>query len=578
MLFSQVHLKRNLKKDFSPFREVKIAVLGDFSTQIFCQLLKGYGYELALNFNIYEAEFSQIDLQVFQSDSELYHFSPDVVIVGYTSEKLKEAFYGSDPSSRSDFSEKQATHLEAVYNQLKQNGLSKVLFFNFSEVDDRIFGNFSNKASESFLFQIRSLNVALMHLAQRYNDLFITDIALLTSELGYKFMFDPRFYYSSEMVFSVDGLCHVVKQVGDSLKAQLGKIAKCLILDLDNTLWGGIIGDDGIQNIQIGHLSGGMAFTAVQQWAKELKNRGILLAVCSKNEEINAKEPFTSHPDMVLTLDDFVLFYANWKNKVDNIKSIQTVLNIGFDSMVFIDDNPFERNMVRESLPDVVVPELPEDPSEYLRFLIEQNLFETASSSSEEDKVRTEKYKEEAKRKVFEESFTSSESFLESLGMVAIAEPFDAFHIPRVAQLTQRSNQFNLRTVRYSDDQVASLASNPAFVTRYFCLEDKFGNHGLIGLFILEKKSDTLFVDTLIMSCRVLKRGMEAFIFEEMVAIASQVRSAKIVGEYLSTVKNGLVKDLYRDFGFKPVSETQWELQISDYQKTPHFIRRNTHV
>ena len=255
---------------------------------------------------------------------------------------------------------------------------------------------------------------------------------------------------------------------------------------MDNTIWGGVIGDDGMENIQIGELGMGHAFDRLQRWAKELKHRGIILAVCSKNEDDTAKRPFREHPDMTLRLEDIAVFVANWNNKADNIKHIQSTLNIGFDSMVFLDDSAFERNLVREHLPAVTVPELPEDPALYVPYLCALNLFEMASFS-EEDRQRTRQYQEEAARNDFQTSFTSIDDYLSSLAMVSDVKAFDDFSLPRVAELTQRSNQFNLRTVRYTEADIDRLRKSNDCITMSFHLEDKFGDHGLIGLVILKK-------------------------------------------------------------------------------------------
>jgi FkbH-like protein len=241
-------------------------------------------------------------------------------------------------------------------------------------------------------------------LSQNTNNLFINDIVSLQIQFGSSFIIDNKFYINSDITFSLDFLPHVAKSTLDIIKSIEGKINKCLILDLDNTIWGGIIGDDGVEGIQIGHLGIGKAFTELQQWFKQLKERGIILAICSKNTEAIAKEPFINHPEMILKLEDIAVFIANWETKVDNIKYIQSILNIGFDSIVFIDDNPFERNFVKENIPEINVPDLPEDPVDYLSFLRSLNLFETSGFTSE-DTERTHLYQEEAKRQVFKKSF-----------------------------------------------------------------------------------------------------------------------------------------------------------------------------
>jgi FkbH-like protein len=376
----------------------------------------------------------------------------------------------------------------------------------------------------------------------------------------------------SKVAFALDFLPLVAKAIVDIIKAISGSVRKCLILDLDNTIWGGVIGDDGMENIQIGELGMGHAFDRLQKWAKELKQRGIILAVCSKNEEDTAKKPFREHPDMILRLEDIAVFIANWNNKADNIKHIQATLNIGFDSMVFLDDSSFERNLVREHLPAVTVPELPEDPALYVPHLCALNLFETASFS-DEDLQRTRQYQEEAARGDFQKSFTSIDDYLGSLAMVSEVKAFDDFSLPRVAQLTQRSNQFNLRTIRYTEADIDRLRKSDDCITMSFQLEDKFGDHGLIGLIILKKLNEAeAFIDTWIMSCRVLKRGMEEFIVNQMARQARDRGIQRLIGEYIPTPKNNMVRDLYAQMGFASCNG-KWELDLQPFKELKTFIR-----
>jgi FkbH-like protein len=317
----------------------------------------------------------------------------------------------------------------------------------------------------------------------------------------------------------------------------------------------------------------GKAYTELQYWVKKLKNRGIIIAVCSKNTESIAMEPFEKHPDMVLHLDDIAIFMANWDNKVDNIRKIQSVLNIGFDSMVFLDDNPFERNMVRENLPEITVPELPVDPADYLEYLYTLNLFETISFSSV-DTERTKQYQVEAKRARIQTGFTNEDDFLESLNMVSLVEPFNKFNTPRVAQLSQRSNQFNLRTVRYTEPDIKLLTENSGAFTFSFTLEDNFGDNGLISIIILKKEDkDKLFIDTWLMSCRVLKRGMENFILNTIVNSTKSHGFKYLKGEYIPTAKNEMVKDYYKNLGFTE-NEGGWLLAVDEYENKKCFITK----
>ncbi len=565
-------LKKNLKKDFSGFKSIPVALLSDSASQLLAQAICGYGYEVNIHFDLYEADYQQADAQIFNKESDLYIKNPGFVILHQSTEHLLKTFYDYPLPERNQFAEGQLKIIAERYRAMAVNMSARVLVNSFIELDDGIFGNYAAKESTSFLYQVRKLNILLMDFVRQHPNLFIYDLASLQGKWGYGNIFDPKMYYQADIVFSLDFLIPVAKSITDIILAVTGSFKKAIVTDLDNTLWGGIIGDDGIEGIEIGSLGMGKAYSEFQQWLKELKNRGILIAVCSKNTESIAKEPFISHPDMVLHLEDIAVFVANWETKVENIRDIQSVLNIGMDSMVFIDDNPFEREMVKSAIPEILVPSLPEDPVEWLGYLRGLNLFETASFT-EEDQVRTTQYQVEQKRENSQQRFGNEQEFLESLDMISVVGPFDRFSIPRIAQLSQRSNQFNLRTIRYTEEQVLAISNSPEYLTHSFTLEDRFGKYGLICAIILKAISKTeVFVDTWIMSCRVLKRGMENMSLNTIVALAGKHGYKKIVGEYIPTKKNEIVKNHFRDLGFDFV-ENKWVLDISSYAQRPALIR-----
>ncbi|HEY0246388.1 MAG TPA: HAD-IIIC family phosphatase [Mucilaginibacter sp.] len=568
-IFSQ--LKKNLKNDFSKLRPIKVALLGDTATQLLNQALRGTGYDDGFNLQIWEAGFNQIERQIFDPASELYEFDPEVVIVFQSSHKLLSKYNKLQPQYYSTIAESQLELVNNLCSAINAKTRAKIIYYNYAEIDDAVFGNYANKTDQSFLFQLRKLNYELMLYAAKSANFYIADISSIQNQAGKSAMFQTSVYINTDMVLSIDVLPLVAARTVDLIGSIHGKFKKCLILDLDNTLWGGIIGDDGLENIQVGSLGIGKAFTEFQYWVKKLKNRGVIIAICSKNTESVAMEPFEKHPDMVLHLDDIAVFMANWDNKVDNIKKIQAILNIGFDSMVFLDDNPFERNIVRENIPQLTVPELPVDPADYLEYLYTLNLFETNSFSGE-DVERTKQYQTEAKRAVIQTSFTNEDDFLKSLNMISLVAPFNKFNTPRVAQLSQRSNQFNLRTVRYTEGDIEQLIQQANVFTYTFTLEDKFGDNGLISVVILEQEDiDTLFINTWLMSCRVLKRGMENFILNTISNFAKQKGYTYLKGEYLPTAKNEMVKDHYLTLGFAPV-DNQWLLNVKDYKNRKCFI------
>jgi FkbH-like protein len=558
------YLKKNLKKQKNGFRKIKLAIVADSASQFLNIAIKGYGIEQEIDFEIYEADYNQIDLQIFDLSSELYEFNPEFIFINFSSEHLLKEFYKKNKGEQLNFSNYKIAHLGNIIETLSSNLKCKIITNNFIEINDSIFGNYATKVENSFIYQTRKLNLQLMDLSGDSKNVFICDFLSLQSQYGYHFTFDSKLYTNADIVYSIDFIPHIAKSILDIVCAVSGVFKKCLILDLDNTTWGGIIGDDGIEGIQIGDFGIGKAFTELQYWAKQLKQRGIILCICSKNTEEIAKEPFEKHPEMVLKLEDIAVFMANWDNKVDNIKYIQSVLNIGFDSMVFLDDNPFEREMVKSGIKEITVPNLPEDPAEYLGFLRTLNLFETASYT-DEDEIRTLQYQEEAKRNILQKSFTNEEDFLKNLNMFSEVKHFDTFTIPRVAQLTQRSNQFNLRTIRYSEEEITKVSESRDYLTFTFTLEDKFGQHGLICIIILKiQDKDSVFIDSWIMSCRVLKRGMENFTLNYIVEFIKEKDFKHLIGEYLPTKKNGIVQNHYKELGFHNESD-KWILNTQEF-------------
>ncbi len=574
-MISYNELKKKMKGELSNLPIIKVALVGDTATQFLATAIKGIGVERGYNIDLFEAEYNQVERQFMDPTSELYEFDADIIVVFQSTHKLGEHHSMLPVERQMALADDRLGFIASICeNPLLAN--KKFIYLNYPEIEDTVFGSYANKVTSSFSYQIRKLNYELMNLAQQYPNLFICDIAGLQNKLGRDVMFTTNVYVSTEMVLSIESLPYVASRVMDIVCAIKGQFKKCLILDLDNTVWGGVIGDDGLEGIQLGHGLGiGKAFTEFQMWIKKLKQRGIIICVASKNNEETAKEPFEKHPDMILRLDDIAVFLANWETKVDNIRTIQSILNIGFDSMVFLDDNPFERHMVRENIPGITVPELPEDPGDYLEYLYSLNLFETASYSNA-DKDRTKQYQVEAKRVSLSKTFTNEADFLKSLNMVSTVSGFTKFNTPRVAQLSQRSNQFNLRTIRYTEADITSIAENPDIIDLSFTLEDKFGDNGLIAVVILKKQDDeTLFVDTWFMSCRVLKRGMENFTLNIIVERAKKAGYQKIIGEFLPTPKNKMVENHYVSLGFtqmKGTATAQYQLDIDSFQPRECYI------
>ena len=553
--------------------EEKVAVLGNCATQFFAAAIEGLGKLNGLNLSVCDADYNQIDAQLLDPASEVYAFHPDEIVLWLCTEKLYEEFLDIPFPERNRFAECILEKLEHWWDLIAAHSGARIIQMNFTEIDDKAAGQLSCKVDSAFVFQLRKLNFLLQEAERKNSSVFPADLLAVQNRIGRKSFFSAPLYYSSKMPVSAGAMPAVAKTVVDVLLSIQGKIRKCIILDLDNTLWGGVVGDDGLAGIEIGELGKGHVFTNLQKWLKQLKDFGIILAVCSKNDENIAKEPFEKHPEMVLRPEDISVFVANWNDKASNIRLIRETLNIGLDSIVFLDDNPFERNLVREKLPGITVPELPEDPSEWLSFLQEENLFDTVSFTGA-GSDRTKLYQAEFERKKLEQSFETIDDYLQSLEMLGSAGPFTPVSYPRIAQLTQRSNQFNLRTVRYTENEIQRIAEDDRYLTLSFSLKDRFGDHGLVSVVILEKKSaEELFLDTWLMSCRVLKRGMEEYVMNRIVQLAADHHFSRIAAEYIPTAKNRMVKDLCETMGFLRTGENTFVLETASFAALKTYIK-----
>jgi FkbH-like protein len=354
--------------------------------------------------------------------------------------------------------------------------------------------------------------------------------------------------------------------------ARYGRSAKCLVLDLDNTVWGGVVGDDGVQGLALGQGSAeGEAFVAFQRYALDLSKRGVILAVCSKNDEANALAPFETHPDMILKRADIACFVANWEDKATNIRRIAATLNIGLDSLVFADDNPFERNLVRQELPMVAVPEIPEEPALVAQCIADAGYFE-AIALTEEDRARAAQYQANAARTSMASAVTDMGAYLESLDMRMVWDRFDEIGLPRITQLINKSNQFNLTTRRYNEEQVRAMIADPAVISLQLRLLDRFGDNGMIAVVIARQDGAVAEIDTWLMSCRVLGRKAEEATLALLAAQARNQGVDKLIGRYVPSAKNGMVAGHYEKLGFTPLGGPDadgaqaYELVLSSYE------------
>ena len=522
------------------YHELRIAWLNGYTTDFIQQALRAQLLKDKIRLHIYSSDYGVFEQIIYSQDQALKEFAPNICYfcVG------REHVLFNDVEEETSRWQKL---IEATTSFLNCD----VVLNNFIETETRIFGNFESKEKSSATNFIKQLN---HDLTQKLTaTVHINDVNQLANYHGIKNWIDPRLQNISKIPVAMDLIPLYAKNIADVCRATLGKTAKCLVLDLDNTLWGGIIGEDGLSGIKIGEDSDdGESYLRFQAYILELQMRGVILAVCSKNDEKNALEVFDKHESMLLKRKHFSAFFANWEPKDRNIQAIAKELNIGLDSMVFVDDSAVERALVRAHLPTVHVLELPKNPADYLQALNSENYFDTVRITSE-DQDKTSQY--QAKRARDELATVSGNygEFLQSLTMQAILRPFDDLNRPRITQLINKTNQFNLTTRRYPESEVQVWQNSPGVITRYLKLKDKFGDNGLISVFIgkVDPKASVLLIDTWLMSCRVLKRGVEYYLFNEILAEARRLNIQEIRGEYRPTEKNHPVSQLLPELGFK---------------------------
>lgn len=574
------HLKafRALKKneaslDFAVKKQKRIAILSSTSSQLFTQVfyvqLVQNGYQPLF----YEGTFGNIIGEILDETSGLYQFAPEYVIIfdDYTSLNTElPAFATQMDIDR--LIQSNSKNYQNLWQHLTEKLDCEIFQSNFVLPLTRVYDQLEMEFAFSQANIIEAVNTQLIQTKPK--NAHIVDMQFIATQIGLRNWYDEKNYYLSKMGVNYECLPEITLQFVNKINAINGKIKKVIVLDLDNTLWGGVIGDDGIDGIKLGSNSPeGEAFVAFQSYLLQLKNRGILLAVCSKNEMVAAQIPFTEHPEMILQLDDIACFKANWQDKATNIKEIALELNLGTDSFVFVDDNPAERLIVKEYLPEVTVIELSTDPALYIRDIATAQCFDW-SQLTKEDVLRNASYITEVKRKQLANSFVDYDEYLTSLEMTGCCAVVEDTQVERYAQLTQKSNQFNLRTVRYSESEVNILRQREDYLLLGVTLADRFSQYGLIGCIALRRQSATsYFVENWLMSCRVLKRQVEHFTLNMIVLLLKARGVEKLIGEYIPTEKNKLVFDFYQKLGFTATANNYYELNLNEYIETKTKIK-----
>ena len=558
---------------------MKIAILGSYTTEflvkpIQCQLTRS-----SINAEIYAAGFNLYQQEILDPSSNLYDFCPDIIIlILQTADILPEKVF--QPMMLS----KEEAIKEAKHTADKIVGLG-----------DHVHENMPNA-----IFMVTNLNYSITSLGlvegnslyssrravNTYNDyiedaiesrpfLRVVDYQSLIAEHGSKNLTDPRLWYLARSREGKRGQEILAKLIFRYIHAEIVPPKKCLVLDLDNTLWGGVCGEDGLTGINLGHDGIGLAFLEFQKLIKNLKTLGIILCISSKNNLEDVTQVFTEHPDMFLNLDDFTIIKSDWRNKVTHLREMAEDLNLGLDSFVFFDDNPIERELIRQSLPDVAVIEVPEDPSFYKKKLLDLWYFDFFSITAEDQK-RSRMYRQVAKTKNLKASSSTLEEFFYSLKMKAHITRNQIASIPRISQLTQKTNQFNLTTRRYSESKITEFMNSSSYHVYGLKLSDCFGDNGLVGLGIIKILGATWKIDSLLLSCRVIGRDVETALLSQIAENAKRIGAARLVGEFIPSGKNSLTKNFFQSHKFK-MSKNEWVLELDSITlESPAWVKVTT--
>lgn len=528
----------------------RIAVLGTCNIQYFTRALQCILFRDGIEATFYEGEYDGIKMDVLGEKSSFYSFEPEIVVLipDYRDIKKFPALLSS-LETVSEYISAYYKDMRNIWEHINEKLPNvQIVMANYVLPIDRSLGNLEINYGFSRQMILQELNLKISREHPRY--VTIVDMEYQAALIGKLNWFDESGYMLNKSPFSLSETGRVAEVFAKVIEAYCGKVRKCLVLDLDNTLWGGVVSEEGAAGIKIDPNDAvGEAYLSFQTYVKRLNERGIILAVCSKNDMEIAKEPFVKNRNMVLKLENFACFHANWRNKAENIRQIAQEINIGLDSIVLFDDNPAEREIVKMQLQEVLVIEVPQEPAEYVRTLETSNAF-CWTALTKEDLSRSETYKADVRRGELQQAADNYDEYLIQLKMKGKVKRTAESDLLRVSQLVNKSNQFNLRTVRYTEAEITALSKDPDVALLSAVLSDKFSNYGIISCVILKRIDKECFIDTWVMSCRVLKRGMELMMFQKIYDIAIEWGCECIKGEYIPTVKNGMVHGLLADLGF----------------------------
>lgn len=554
----------------------RIAILGGSTTNDIALMLRLFLLDSGIDAEIYQSEYAQYWQDAMFPDAQLLDFKPDIVFVHTTSRNISAWPLISDsPEAIDKMIDAQMLHFTQMWDNIARVFGCPIVQNNFELPFYRLLGNSDASNIHGRTNFTTRLNAKFYEYAQSHNNFYIHDIMYLSGAYGLTKWSDPMSWYLYKYAMTPFAIPEFSFSLACIIKSIYGLNKKALVLDLDNTLWGGVVGDDGADGLVIGpETPQGQAYSEFQEYIKKHKDLGIVLAINSKNDIANALEGL-EHRDCLLKKDDFAVIKANWQDKAANIREIASELSLTPDSFVFVDDNPAERDIVQATISGIAVPDIG-NVEDYIQVLDRGGYFESTSFSAE-DASRAEQYRLNVLRANEVNAYADYNDYLLNLEMIAVIKDFEPVYLARITQLTNKSNQFNLTTKRYTEAEMQKVAGSNEYIRLYGRLTDKFGDNGIVSVVIGKISGEDLLIELWLMSCRVLKRNMEYAMLDALVKKSREAGIKRLIGRYYPTAKNAMVRELYSDFGFSFVTEldgggTEWSLDISDYVSKNNVI------
>jgi|TARA_B110000014_G_C20118386_1_gene591551 FkbH-like protein len=534
-------------------KKIRVAVLGSFTLNGFDETIRVKCYEKNIECKTYVGDYNQYNQDILNNDSKFYQFNPEITFlildVRHVIGELFFVPYSLTSLEKEEFVNQKIKEITNLINTIINNSQSHLIL---TELQIPTYSPYGiNEKNEEFGLKqmIQKINDGIRNETRDEQLVSILDFNEFIQRYGETNVFSYKQFFSGDMKIAIEFIPKFVDELMRFIIAISGMAKKCIVLDLDNTLWGGVVGEDGFDNIKLGEEPVGRSYVEFQKRLLGLNQRGIILAINSKNNFDDAIRVIKDHPNMVLKEENFSCMKINWKDKVSNLHEISKELNIGLDSLVFFDDDPVNREFVKEQLKEVLVVDLPTDSSEYPQILTEMNVFESGKIT-EEDVKRREIYSEQQKRIKFESDIGNFDEFLKQMNIQVEIKKADSFSIPRISQLTLKTNQFNLTTKRYQENEISSLANNKDRIVECAKVSDKFGDNGITGVYIVEKNDNEWIIDSFLLSCRIIGRGVENVMINQLIERAKKEDVKRIKGKFISTHKNKPAENFYKEFGF----------------------------